>query len=73
METTHNDVFVPFDGAQPAKKIVNLSQLGEKKRSKFLADTQSKSDFPGYAKGQPRPPKPASPAPDTIDIKFDNL
>ena len=71
-DTTHNDTYKGVKGDHRVKPIVQKATTPAGRRGKFNGETQSKRDFPGYAGRQPMPPKPAEPAPTTIDLKFDN-
>jgi len=73
MDTTSRSTFVNFAGAQPAMKVTHNPEIIVQRRGKFNGETQSKRDFPGFSGRQPPPPRPVPPAPETIDIKFDNL
>lgn len=74
MQTTHRDTYKEIKGVHRPTPIVNESDLARHKpRGKFAGETQFKHDFPGYGGGQPMPPPAARPAPDTLDLKFDNL
>lgn len=73
MQTTHMDTYKGVTGDHRPSPIVRQSDLAKHKpRGKFAGETQFKHDFPGYSGGQPKPPTPAKPAPDTLDLKFDN-
>lgn len=73
MLTTHNDTYKGAKGDPRPSPIVRESDLAKyKPRGKFNGETQFKTDFPGFSGGQPKPPTPARPAPDTLDLKFDN-
>ncbi|WAR04322.1 hypothetical protein MAR_019691 [Mya arenaria] len=73
MTTTNMDTYKDVKGDHRPSQIVRQSDLGRHKpRGKFAAETQAMHDFPGYHGGQPKPPMPARPAPDTLDLKFDN-
>lgn len=73
MQTTNMDTYKDVKGDHRPSPIIRQSDLAKHKpRGKFQGETQSKFDFPGYVGGQPKPPTPARPAPDTLDLKFDN-
>ncbi|XP_046565330.1 stabilizer of axonemal microtubules 2-like isoform X1 [Haliotis rubra] len=71
-DTTHNRTFQNISGDHRVKPITNKPDLPLHRRERFNGESQSKRDFPGFMSGQPLPPKPAEPAPATIDLRFDN-
>ncbi|XP_071095136.1 stabilizer of axonemal microtubules 2-like [Haliotis cracherodii] len=71
-DTTHNRTFQNITGDHRVKPITNKPDLPLHRRERFNGESQSKRDFPGFMSGQPLPPKPAEPAPATIDLRFDN-
>lgn len=71
MTTTNNDTYKMIYGDHRAERIVKNPTLGtSKKMGKFETETQNRRDFPQYAGA--RPAKLAEPAPETIDLRFDN-
>lgn len=73
MLTTNMDTYKDVKGVHRPTPIIRESDLAKHKpRGKFAGETQFQHDFPGYTGGQPKPPPPARPAPDTLDLKFDN-
>lgn len=71
MTTTNNDTYKMIYGDHRAERIVKKPTLGtSKKLGKFETETQNRRDFPQYAGA--RPAKLAEPAPETIDLRFDN-
>ncbi|XP_060589971.1 uncharacterized protein LOC132745164 isoform X1 [Ruditapes philippinarum] len=73
MMTTNMETYKDVKGDHRPSPIVRQSDLAKHKpRGKFQSETQFRHDFPGYTGGQPKPPPPAQPAPDTLDLKFDN-
>ncbi|XP_025100307.1 uncharacterized protein LOC112567734 isoform X2 [Pomacea canaliculata] len=72
-ETTHRDTYKEIKGDYRAKPVVHKDKASVGKRGKFSDETQFKHDFPGFGSKQPLPPKPAEPAPTTIDLKFNNM
>ena len=71
-DTTNNTTYQTISGDHRVKKILQKELTPLNKRGQFQGKTQTMSDFPGYSKGQPRPPKAIEPAPVTIDLKFNN-
>ena len=73
MTTTNMDTYRDVKGDHRPSPIIRESDMAKHKpRGKFAGETQAMHDFPGYHGSQPKPPAPARPAPDTLDLKFDN-
>ncbi len=72
MDTTNKATFTSFEGAMPAERIKQRTTVPFSKRDKFQNESQSSIDYAGYLNGQPQPPRPSTPPPVTIDLKFDN-
>ena len=72
LHTTHRDTYQDTAGARPAQKVSQRTTVVVAKRGKVSSETQNRKDFPGYSAGQPAPPRPCTPPPATIDLKFDN-
>ena len=70
--TTHDTTYQNIKGDHRVKPLVQPDTTPLRKRGNFQGKTQTMLDFPGYSRGQPKPPKAAEPAPATIDLKFDN-
>lgn len=71
-DTTHSDTYKFIKGDHRARPMVAKDAAPTIGRGKFRGETQSMHDFPGYRGRQPLPPRPAEPAPATIDLRFDN-
>lgn len=68
--TTNMDTYRGKQGAR-AEMVVQQPQVTIKKRTKFQGMTQNMRDFAGFDK-QPRRSDMAVPAPETIQLNFDN-
>lgn len=71
MTTTNNDTYKMIRGDHRAERIVKKPTLNvSKKLGKFETQTQNRRDFPLHPGA--RPAQLAEPAPETIDLRFDN-
>ena len=68
--TTMNSLaYARPQGAERAVRVEPRSQMISTNREPFQGDTQSRRDYGGRREFQP-PPRPITPAPSTIDLKF---
>ncbi|KAK3106960.1 hypothetical protein FSP39_003976 [Pinctada imbricata] len=74
LNTTNQDTYKSFPpGDHRAERIVKEPSLQASKiKGKFQSETQNRHDFPAYRNTQTLRARMAEPAPDTIDLKFDN-
>lgn len=70
--TTNDATYQMIQGDHRCPQLKQKDTTPLRKRGQFEGQTQSMSDFPGYRKGQPKPPMMIDPAPATIDLKFNN-
>jgi len=71
-DTTNKTTYQNIEGDHRPDRVIQKETTPLKKRGLFEGKTQTMADFPGYKRGQPRPPKAVEPAPATIDLKFNN-
>lgn len=71
-DTTHNSTYKQIEGDHRARQTLQKDSTTLSNRGKFLGVSQTQEDFPGFGRGQPRPPRAIDPPQPTIDLKFDN-
>ena len=73
MRTTHNETYKKARNPQRAVQIVNQPTLKVSRTfGGFESETQNRRDFGEFRNGFPSKVQPIAPAPETIDLRFDN-